>query len=120
MSNAYPPPPPPYYYPPEVRKPHQGQAVTALVCGIVGSVFGLIPILSLISFPAGVIAVVFGLIARKRAMGKWGVALGVLALVLAVISFVIIQRLLNGFAHCTDAVSNDISNGTSTSDAACN
>jgi len=98
MSNAYPaPPPPPYYYHPRyVNLTKLGGHRARL--RIVGSVFGLIPILSLISFPAGVIAVVFGLIARKRAMGKWGVALGVLALVLAVISFVIIQRLLNDFS----------------------
>lgn len=101
-------------------KQHQGSAVTSLVAGIIGSVMGLIPILSIISFPAAVVAIVCGLIARKRAMGKWGIALGVLALVLAIISFVIVQKALSDFGHCTDAVSNDLQNSTDTADAACN
>lgn len=105
---------------PTPEKPHKGSAVTALVTGIIGSVFGLVPILSIISFPCAILAITFGLIARKRAMGKWGVALGVLALVLAIISFVIIQRAVSDFGHCTDAVSNDLQNNTNTSDAACN
>ena len=70
-------------------------AVAALVLGIVGAVFGLVPILGLVAFPLGILAVVFGFVGRRRSTGRGmalaGIITGALALVLAVVGVVIVQ-----------------------------
>lgn len=72
-----------------------GMAVAALVLGIVGAVFGLIPILGVIAFPLGLLAVVFGFIGRRKSTGKGmalaGIITGALALVLAVVGVVLVK-----------------------------
>jgi hypothetical protein len=108
MSNYQPPPPPPapapWLQPQYVDvEPGKGLAVAALVCGIVGSIFGLIPITSLVALAAGVTAVVLGAIAwRKRSrahvrrtMAAWGIALGVLAVGLGSWGMYIVQDTVN-------------------------
>lgn len=73
-----------------------GLAVASLVCGIVGVVLGLIPILFVITIPLGLIGVILGAVAlrrpQRRAMAWWGVALGLVALALGVWGAVIVDK----------------------------
>jgi hypothetical protein len=92
-----PPPPPPYTW--RAPDPARGLSIAALVSGIVGVVFGLIPITSLIALAGGLVALVLGLVARRqrmavgarRGIAVWGASLGVVALVLGTIGFIIVQ-----------------------------
>lgn len=68
----------------------RGFAVAALTLGIVGTVFGLIPILFIIAIPCGILAIVFGVKARRAAMGKWGLGLGICAVLLGCAGVVIV------------------------------
>ncbi len=76
---------------------HQGNgmAVAALVLGIIGSVFALIPVLGLIALPLGIMAIVFGFVGRRRPGGRGmalaGILTGVLALLLSVVGLVIVR-----------------------------
>ncbi|WP_051325358.1 DUF4190 domain-containing protein [Glycomyces tenuis] len=75
-----------------------GFAVTALVLGIIALVLAFIPVVNLISFALGVIAIIFGIVGlvtgRKRHAGRGmsltGIILGVLALAVAVLMYVLV------------------------------
>lgn len=75
-------------------------AITALVCGIVGALMGMIPILALPALILGVLALVFGGIAWRRAIARHikkgmaiaGVLLGAASITLAIIGFVIVNN----------------------------
>ena len=60
-----------------VMQARNGFAVAALVLGIVGSVVGLIPILAIPALACGILAVIFGVIAHRRAKvrGRRGMAI---------------------------------------------
>lgn len=65
-------PPPGYGYPPGGQpwpgaSPANGFGVTALVTGIVTAVFGVVPGLNFLALPVGVVALVFGFLARGKA-----------------------------------------------------
>jgi len=97
-----------------VPAPGNGQAVAALVCGIVGAVFGLVPWTFWLAWILGVIAIVFGAIGRRRAdrdpaAGKRstataGLILGIVAIALGVVGLII---LVNVIDHATTTI-NDI------------
>jgi hypothetical protein len=79
-----------------------------LVLGIFGSCFGLIPILGIIAFPLAVVGLVFGIIAiagankgvrAGKGMAIVGTILCVLALVLAVIGIVIVDKAFKDLGH---------------------
>ncbi len=84
---------------PVVQQRGNGLAVAALVVGIVGAAFGLIPITFFIALVLGVIAVALGgpaLRAAYRGRGRkvmaWiGTLLGVLAIVLGIVGAVIVN-----------------------------
>ena len=71
--------------------------VAALVCGIIGVVVGLIPLFFFISLPLGIIAVVLGVMAYRRAkrvgvkQGRAGVILGSIAIVLGIVGILIVS-----------------------------
>lgn len=85
-----------------VERRGNGFAVTALVCGIVGAVFGLIPFTFIIAVVLGLLALVFGILGRRRAkrepaagrkgMALAGAILGAIALTLGVIGAVIVDE----------------------------
>jgi Na+/proline symporter len=78
--------------------------VAGFVCGLIGALVGLIPLLSWIAFPAGILGVVFGGIGWPRANrepergGKGlaiaGLVLGILAMTLATIGIGVIYDAL--------------------------
>ena len=119
---GYPPPgqqPPPYGYPPPGQQqppggypppgqqqppygqqpPTNGMAVAALVLGIVGAVFGLLPLTFWIAIPCGILALIFGIVSWRKAnkgFGRKGMAiagtiLGAIAIVLGVAGIFIID-----------------------------
>ena len=81
-----------------------GLAVAGFVCSLIGAPVGLIPLLSWIAFPLGILGVVFGGIGWRRANrepergGKGlaiaGLVLGILAVILAVIGMALINDAL--------------------------
>jgi hypothetical protein len=101
----YPPVPPP---PP--AGPRNGFGVTALTCGIIGVLFGLLPVTFALAGLLGVIALVFGVLGGLRArrreatngpLAVIGAVLGAGALVLSVVGLVI---LLSHVRHGIDRV----------------
>lgn len=84
---------------------HQnGFGVTALVLGIIGTLFGFIPLTFFLSLPLGVLAVIFGAlglrrVARHLASNKGvsiaGLVLGLIAVVLGIIGAVIVNNAAN-------------------------
>ncbi|HEY7597053.1 MAG TPA: hypothetical protein VH969_28155 [Actinophytocola sp.] len=57
------------YYPPQPYPVQQsnGMGVTALVLGIVGLVFSLIPIIGVIAWPLTILGVIFGAVGLSKA-----------------------------------------------------
>jgi ABC-type nickel/cobalt efflux system permease component RcnA len=103
----------PEWYGQYVSEPGRGTSIAALVCGIVGVVFGLIPILFVISLSLGCVAIVLGLIARsqrrhypslKKTMSTWALALGALALVLGVAGIAIVNSTMNQLDSDLDCI----------------
>lgn len=88
-----------------VEKSGNGMAVAALVCGIVGLVLALIPILFFVGWGLGITAFVLGLVSRRRAsrdpkigrkaMATWGVALGVLSFLMGCVGYAILDDAFN-------------------------
>ena len=83
-----------------VERQANGMAVASLVLGIVGAVFGLIPLTFFIALICGVLALIFGAIAWKKAnagAGRKGMAiagfiLGLVAVGLAFVGIFIIDQ----------------------------
>jgi len=83
-----------------------GIAVAALCCAITGVVLGLIPILAVPALVLGILGLVFGIVGTKRAaerhlkrgMAITGIVLGVIAVVLAIAGFVIVNNAFNNFS----------------------
>ncbi len=106
-GNWYPPEAHPGYRmmaPPSVfyvqQQSKNGMAVAGFVCALIGVLLGLVPILAMPALILGVLGVVFGSVAWKRAvrsqtakgMAVAASVLGVLALVLSIIGFVIVAN----------------------------
>jgi hypothetical protein len=100
----------PYSYLQQLPQPQKGKgfALVALVLGIFGSCFGLIPIFGIVAFPLAVVGLVFGVIAIVEAgkgvrtgkgMAIVGTILCVLALVLATIGIVIVEKAFKDLGH---------------------
>ena len=81
-------------------------AVTSLVLGIIGALFGLIPLFFFIAFPCGLLALIFGVVGRRTAMtdplrgGKGmataGLILGLLGFGLAIVGIVVVANAFGG------------------------
>jgi hypothetical protein len=84
-----------------IERPGNGLAIAALVCGIVGAVIGLVPILFVGAWALGAVALTLGLLARRRAkrtpeagrgrMALAGVLLGVVAITLGGVGVAIVD-----------------------------
>jgi hypothetical protein len=86
-----------------------GLGTAALVLGIIGAVLGLVVVVFYLSIVLGVLAIVFGLIGRgrvkrgeatNRRASTWGFALGVVALVLAVVDIVLLVHVAQDQRDC--------------------
>ena len=104
QAAAAPPPPPPQTNAVgSGPRPTNGLAVASLTLGIIGAVFGLIPLTFFIEWICGLLAVVFGGVgirrAREVATGRGlaiaGTILGVVALLLGVLGVVVINDATN-------------------------
>ena len=93
--------------------PAKGLAIAALVCGIVGTVTGLIPFLFVIAGACGVVALVLGLIAlrtqrkaglKRRGTARAGFILGVAAVALSIAGYVIVNNALTDLQHDLDDI----------------
>jgi hypothetical protein len=90
--------------------PGKGFAVTALVCGIVGAVFGLVPLTFVIAFAGGIVALVFGLLGAHRnkavgapaGMARAGWILGVVAIALGILGASIMNQVSNDLDRIQD------------------
>jgi MFS-type transporter involved in bile tolerance (Atg22 family) len=100
-----------------------GLSTAAMTCGIIGACLGLIPILGIVAFPLGILAVIFGIVGIRRKARKGfaitGLVTGLLALLFAVIGIVVVNNAVDNFKACTNAVSADIHDGTHTADTVC-
>jgi hypothetical protein len=93
-------------------RPGSGFAITALVLGIVGILFGLVPLTFWIAGPLGVTGLIFGLVAfgrNKRArapkkMAAWGSGLSVGALALSVVGAVIFFTAIDKLGDDLDGI----------------
>lgn len=95
------------------RTTGNGFAVTALVLGIVGALFGLIPLTSFIALPLGVIGLVFGIVAvvlalrgrrGRKVMAIIGLALSAIALALGVWGMSILAKATDDLAKSVQSV----------------
>lgn len=91
---------------PEPQAAGNGLAVAALVLGIIGVFFGMIPLTFFIAWILGTLALVFGLVGRRRrvrrAMAIWGAALGLVSLVLGVVGVIIVGRAVEEFGEALE------------------
>jgi uncharacterized membrane protein len=88
-----------------VQSSGNGQAVTPLVLGITGVVFGLIPILAVPALICGLLGGIFGFLGRSavkqnpgrrgKGMATTGIVLGFVAVGLAIVGFVIVSNAFN-------------------------
>lgn len=123
-SPTPPPPPPPSAPPDQPPWPTQrssGLAVTALVCGLLGMVIALIPILGIFGIALGLVAVVLGLIGRSKAkkgeaagkgMALAGAITGVLAVTLGIVGLVIVGNAFNELESVFDEEAPAFSTGS--------
>jgi hypothetical protein len=95
-----------------------GLGVTALILGIIGALFGLIPILFFIAGPLGLAAFICGLVGRSRAkkglasngrMSLIGAILGLLSMVLAVVGIVIVVGAFSNAGKELEKLGDDLS-----------
>ena len=89
-----------------VIKKHHGLAIAALVVGIVGVVFGLIPLTFEIALAGGIVALVLGLFGRKHGTGKAGIILGIIAIALGIWGAVIVNQVSNDLTNYSTCIDN--------------
>ena len=102
--------------------PGNGFAVAALVCGIVGAVFGVIPFTFWLAWILGVLAIVFGAVGRRRAdrqptadrrsMATAGLVLGIVSITLGIIGLIVLTTLLNDVGNTFDELDQCFNNPT--------
>jgi hypothetical protein len=98
-----------------------GIGTAALVCGIIGVVFGLVPIMFYLSFPLGVLGVVFGAIgmsrakrniANNRGSAVAGFVTGIIALAFAIFSVAVIYSAVNQVNNDLNRIYSDTSSNS--------
>ncbi len=100
--------------------PGNGLAVAALVCGIVGAVFGLIPFTFWLAWILGVLATVFGAVGRRKAdrepeagrrsMATAGLILGIVSIALGIVGVVVLTTLINDVGNGFDELQRCLEN----------
>lgn len=100
--------------------PGNGLAVAALVCGIVGAVFGLIPFTFWLAWILGVLATVFGAVGRRKAdrepeagrrsMATAGLILGIVSIALGIVGVVLLTTMINDVGNGFDELQRCLEN----------
>ena len=101
-------------------KKHHGMAITGLVLGIVGAVFGCIPLTFVVAFILGALAIIFGAFGRRWGVGKAGLVLGLIAVVLGIVGAVIVNSTVNDLNKSFSSTSTNksgVSQGLGSQDA---
>lgn len=81
--------------------PQERPTTTAgFVCGVIGAVIGLIPLLGIISIPLGIVGVVLGIMGwrpkpQRAKLARASTVLGGIAIALGIIGFVIVNDAVN-------------------------
>lgn len=97
--------------------PGNGPATASMVLGIIGVVLALIPILGLIAFPMGVLAIIFGFVGLRKygketPKGKGasitGLVLGVLCFVLAIVGMNVVDDAFDQFDQDMQDIQDDL------------
>ncbi len=111
-----------------VERGRNGFAVVALVCGLIGVALGLIPLFFFLAWTLGIVALVFGLLGRRRAkrdphvgrktMATWGAVLGVAALGLGVLGVAIINDAFEDVEQAVDELESSTNDGSRTEEKA--
>lgn len=105
-------------------RPAAGLAIAALILGIIGVLFGLVPLTFWIAGPLGTVGLVLGLVAFGRsrrahapkAMAAWGSGLSVGALVLSVVGAVIFFTAVDELGDDLDEASRSLAGASATED----
>lgn len=94
--------------------PSNGLAVTALVCGILGAVLGVLPFTFFLGWIVGIVAIIFGVLGRKRfnrepAVGRGGMAtagivLGIFTVVVCLVWLMLFIAVIGGTADIIERV----------------
>lgn len=97
--------------PPEEKK--SGLATAAMVLGIIGVVFGFIPILGMLSLPLGIIGLILGLVAIKAMKsGRAGKSVTVAGIVTSIIAVVLFFAQGALWSKAVDEVSKEVAKTT--------
>jgi len=98
--------------------PSNSPATAAMVLGIIGVVFGMIPLFGLIAFPMAVLAIIFGWVGlRKLGRGETpkgkgaamtGIITGVLAFILAIVGMNIVSDGLDDISNELDELEREL------------
>lgn len=92
-----------------------GFGITALIVGIVGVIFGFIPLTGFVALICGVIALIFGLlglgrvrrhVADNKVMSWFGTVAAVAAMALGIWGITIVFSAVNDFSNDMDCLSN--------------
>jgi Domain of unknown function (DUF4190) len=120
LPQAPPPPPPQQVVYAQGPQQGNGMATTGFVCGLLAAIFGVIPFVFYLSFPLGIIGIVFSYIGLRRAnreperggrgLAIAGLVLGIIGLVLAVLWIAVIAAALEE----TDDILDDLDITTTT------
>lgn len=119
---SQPTPPPAYYQPPVAPQPsmRNGLGTAALAVGIVGLVFAFVPFMWWVGFILGILAAVFGFVARGRVKRQvasnagsalTGIITGILAIVISTAFFV---AFLAALGEAADDIDHAIDDSTTT------
>ena len=84
-------------------KPWHGLAIAGFVTALVGIILGLIPIFFLAAWIGGAVGLVFSIVGRKHKLGKWGIALAIVALALGGVGYGIVDHAVNDLSKSLQA-----------------
>lgn len=105
QQQQYQPPPQQQYGGPPVKQGN-GLAVTALVLGIIGALFGFVPLMFWLAIILGILAVIFGAIGLARSKDPYrggrgqaiaGLVLGIIAIGVGILQVAVLNEAANEF-----------------------
>lgn len=86
---------------------NEGKAIAALCLGVLAALGGWFGVTAFFALPMAIVGIILGAKSRNRSMGKWGLALSIVAIVVSVASIVILIVSLN---HAVNDINNSVNN----------